>query len=353
MSVRQGKETRHDSASGVLKGIAGAGAALATEDGALDPVFRLIFDHIGIGLWQSTPEGRYLRVNQSCADLMGYESPEAAVDAIGDIAREIYVEPSERDAFKSLLTRDGAVTGFVARHRRRDGSEWWARLSAVAVRGADGQPKFYVGSAEDVTALIETQEQLRAAERDMREVWENAAEGMYRSSPDGKQLRANPALVRLNGYATEADMLSGVNDIASEWYVDPTRRDEFKRILREHGRVTDFQSEVYRHKTRERIWVSENAWEVRDEGGRLQYYEGSVRDITAEKRAAQRLGESEQRFRDYADTASDWFWESDREHRFTYLSSSERRPNLRDSAVIGKKRWDPADDVAEEPARRP
>ncbi len=73
------------------------------------------------------------------------------------------------------------------------------------------------------------------------------------------QLSANPALVRLNGYKSEAEMLNAVQDISSEWYVDPDRREQFKQVLFTHGKVTNFVSEVYRHKTRERIWISENA----------------------------------------------------------------------------------------------
>ena len=67
------------------------------------------------------------------------------------------------------------------------------------------------------------------------------------------------ALVRLNGYSSEEEMLADVKDIGKKWYVEPTRRDEFQAILRRDGYVEDFISEVYRDKTRERIWISESA----------------------------------------------------------------------------------------------
>ena len=122
-----------------------------------------------------------------------------------------------------------------------------------------------------------------ARDQRYRETIENLAEGFYRSSIDGKQLRANAALVRLNGYDSEAELLTCVNDIAKEWYVDSNRRDEFKHLLERDGFVTDFVSEIYRHKTRERIWISENARIVFDSAtGEPAYYEGSVREITAE-----------------------------------------------------------------------
>jgi PAS domain S-box-containing protein len=130
---------------------------------------------------------------------------------------------------------------------------------------------------------------LAAAERDYHSIFENAVDGIYRSSLDGKQLRANPALVRLNGYDTEEEMLRSVNDIGSEWYVEPGRRDEFRRLLDADGKVEGFVSEIYRHKTRERIWISENARLVRDARGRALFYEGTIRDITALRQAEEAL----------------------------------------------------------------
>jgi PAS domain S-box-containing protein len=121
--------------------------------------------------------------------------------------------------------------------------------------------------------------------------------GAYRSTPDGLQLRANPALVRMNGYATEAELLAGVRDIALEWYVDPARRGEFRRLLHSTGRVQGFVSEVYRHRTRERIWISENAHLVRDAQGNVLCYEGTVEEITDRIRTQQALEQNEAQLR--------------------------------------------------------
>ena|GEM_PF-6421268 len=107
---------------------------------------------------------------------------------------------------------------------------------------------------------VDAEQKMRACQS----IVDHLQEGYYHSSLDGKQLCANPALVRLNGYATEAELLESVKDIAIEWYVDPSRRDDFRKELLSNGKVTNFVSEIYRHKSRERIWISENARLVHD-----------------------------------------------------------------------------------------
>jgi PAS domain S-box-containing protein len=133
--------------------------------------------------------------------------------------------------------------------------------------------------------------------------------GAYRSSPEGRQLRANPALVALNGYTSEAEQIAAVHDIATEWYVDPRRRAQFLQILERDGYVRGFVSEVWRLKSRERIWVSENAHAVRDGQGRLRYIEGTIEDVTERVRAEEALRESEERWKLALDSSGDGVWE--------------------------------------------
>ena len=113
--------------------------------------------------------------------------------------------------------------------------------------------------------------------------------GAYRSLPDGRMLRGNPALVALNGYTTEAELLTKVVDIAREWYVDPTRRQTFQQLMLRDGEVRNFVSEIWCHKTRERIWISENAHAVPGSDGNVSFYEGTVEDITERVRDRQAL----------------------------------------------------------------
>jgi PAS domain S-box-containing protein len=257
-----------------------------------EDIFQKIFEFAGVGIYQTSPDGRYIRVNQTLADMNRCVTPQELIDSVKDVSRQVYVDPSTRPRFLALMERDGYVRNFIVRYRRSDGTESWASEAAMPVRDANGNIEYFVGTSVDIGELVRLQEALDEAEGTYRDIFENANIGIYRSSPEGLQLRANPALVRLNGYDEEREQLAAVNDIGREWYVDPNRRDEFKKILDQNDRVENFESEIYAHKSRKRLWISENAWVVRDENGQILYYEGTVQDISEPKLAEQELEEA-------------------------------------------------------------
>ncbi len=118
------------------------------------------------------------------------------------------------------------------------------------------------------------------AEALYRSLFENSVYGIYRDTMDGIPVRGNPALAALNGYATEAEYLASVTLSGGNWYVDPGRVKEFRRLIDSDGRVKDLVSEVYRHRSRERFWITENAWIVRDSAGKPMFIEGTIQDAT-------------------------------------------------------------------------
>ena len=230
-------------------------------------------------------DGRMLASNQALADLLGFPTPEAMIAYVNtDVSATLYLDAADRREFVERIERDGKVPNHICRARRRDGSVLWVSDTGTRHVQPNGEV-IYLGVVVDVTTTIE-------AQRDYQSIWENATEGIYRSSPAGEQLRANPALVRLNGFESEADMLAGVRDIAVGWYVDPARRDAFKAALAEHGRVTHFESEIWGYKSRQRFWISENAWAVYGPGGEVLFYEGTITDITSRKQAELSLRET-------------------------------------------------------------
>ncbi|MGE5504848.1 MAG: putative bifunctional diguanylate cyclase/phosphodiesterase [Actinomycetota bacterium] len=121
-----------------------------------------------------------------------------------------------------------------------------------------------------------------------RSLFENAVEGMYRTTPDGRYLAANRALARIYGYASAAELVDLLTDIGAGLYVDPGDRERFKQALTRSDVVQNFEARV-RRKDGKVIWISENARAVHDDDGRLLCYEGTVQDITQRKTAEERL----------------------------------------------------------------
>ncbi len=118
------------------------------------------------------------------------------------------------------------------------------------------------------------------AEAGYASLFDNAICGIYRDRLDGTPVRANRALALLNGYETEEEFLSAAAADPGNWYVDPNRSKEFHRLIKSAGGVRDLVSEVYRHRTRETFWITENAWFVRDANGKPVYIEGTIQDAT-------------------------------------------------------------------------
>ena len=131
-------------------------------------------------------------------------------------------------------------------------------------------------------------QQLEAAEAKYRSIFENAGEGIFQSTPDGRYITANPALARIYGCDSPEEVTAKFTDIDRQLYVDPARRNEFLRSIEESGTVSDFESKIYRSDG-SIVWISEKARAVRDRSGSVLYYEGLIEDITQRKQAQESL----------------------------------------------------------------
>jgi PAS domain S-box-containing protein len=177
-----------------------------------------------------------------------------------------------------------------------DGEERVIHARGDVVSDEHGTPIRMFGTAQDVTERKKAEEALREAEQKYRDIFENAGEGIFQSTPDGRYIAANPALARMYRFASPEELIHSRQDISRQLYVDPTRREEFKRQLEEQGAVRGFEHEVFR-KDGSRLWISVNARTVRDEQGAIQYYEGTAQDITERKAAEEKLKASSEQLR--------------------------------------------------------
>lgn len=138
------------------------------------------------------------------------------------------------------------------------------------------------------------------SEAKYRSIVENAVAGVFQTSPDGRYLTANPALARIYGYTSADELTTAVTDIGGQLYVDPHRREEFRRLLASTDVVEGFESEIYR-RDGSVIWISESARAVRTADGTLLCYEGHVQDVTQRKQAELALEASREELRNHRD----------------------------------------------------
>ena len=129
---------------------------------------------------------------------------------------------------------------------------------------------------QDISALKRKEQELRDAEEKYRSIFENAIEGIFQTTPEGSYMSVNPALAAIYGYDSVDELMNKITHIGRQLYVRPGRRAEFAAIMQEKGSVVDFESQIYR-RDRSIIWISERARAVRDQDGKLLYYEGHRR----------------------------------------------------------------------------
>ena len=265
--------------------------------------YREIVENAVEGIFQTSPDGGFITANPALARMLGFETPEELIRA-REREGTYYVHPERRVELRRLLDQHDTVRGFEFEAYRKDGTKIWMSDNVRAVRDARGKLLYYEGTTEDITGRKLAKDARREAERKYRDIFENAVEGIFQTSPDGEFIAANPALARMLGFESPEELIRERTDIGRTHYVESERRAEFKRLLDQHDTVRGFEFEAYR-KDGTKIWMSDNVRAVRDASGKLLYYEGTVEDITERKLAEEALRESEERYRDLVENSRD------------------------------------------------
>jgi len=221
-------------------------------------------------------------ISEGCRRLTGYDAGDLLLN--NRLSYESITHPDDRRRVREEI-HAGLTSGqrFDTEYRiiHADGSIRWVWERGAGIYGARGDLLAIEGLIQDISERKHSTQALHEAEQRYYDLFENALEGIFRTTPDGRYLDANPALARIYGFESPAELMGQLRDIRNQLYVDPLRRDEFIRLIDAEGVVAGFESEVYR-KNGEIIWISENA-RVISRTGVLVCYEGTVEDITERK----------------------------------------------------------------------
>ena len=175
---------------------------------------------------------------------------------------------------------------------------------------------------DDITESMHALRMLKESELKYRALFENAIEGIFQTTPEGKCITANPALARMHGYDSAQDFVTTFSvggKSLKEIYVNPEDRVNWTRFCDEQGSMEGFEAQVYR-KDKGKIWVTMNARSVKDEHGNTIRYDGTMVGITRRKEVEAALRASEERYRTFIDSTSDAVFLKDEQLRYVIVN---------------------------------
>ncbi len=199
---------------------------------------------------------------------------------------------------------------------RADGGTRWIRTRGFQVRDAEGTLIRLTGIVTDITSRKNSENELRLKEERLRLLFNQIKDGFYQSTPDGRLVEINPAMIEMFGYSSREDMLKA--DVKRDLYFSP--EDRKSRTLDE-GRETP---EIYRMRRKDgsAIWVEDRGQYKYDEEGNVLMHQGVLRDVTERRLAEERLMLSEERYRDLVENAHDIIFSHDLDGKYTSINKA-------------------------------
>ncbi len=255
--------------------------------------YRSLFEQSRDAIYMSPKEGRFIDGNQAMLDLFGYTREEM----LETDARDIYVEPADRERFRQEIEQKGSVLDYEVLFRKKDGTPMDCLLTATLRRAEDGSILGYQGIIRDITERKKAEEALRASEEFSSSLMKNAPTPLLVANPDSSLRYVNPALTQLTGFSP-SELLG--KKAPYPWWTEETlekSREDFEQALRQGLRGVE---ELYKKKNGERFWAEVSATPARQKG-QFNYYVANWLDVTERKEAQQRL---EDAFIDLTETVS-------------------------------------------------
>ncbi len=256
--------------------------------------YKGLTENINLGIYRNTVghEGRFIEANPAIVVMFGYNSKR---EFLTINVSDLYQDPGDRRKFNDKLLKEGVVKGEELRLKRKDGSFFIGSVSAVAVKDERGRVQYFDGIIDNIDQRKQGESRIHAAltalsesEERFRTLYENSTLGIYRTTPQGRVLLANPALVRMLGYSSFADLAT--RDLEKDGFEPSYPRTRFIEMIEKDGTIRGLES-VWARKDGTIIFVRENASVFRDAQGKILYYDGTVEDIS-ERRQAEAQKES-------------------------------------------------------------
>ncbi|MEM4347850.1 MAG: PAS domain S-box protein [Candidatus Altiarchaeota archaeon] len=277
--------------------------------------YKEIFENVNVGIYRTTPgkNGKVIEANSYLLKMFGFKDKEE-ISKIN--VADYYKNPKDREIFEKKIAEKGYIKNEEFEYKRKDGTSFWVRETAIAVRDENGNIRYYDGMFDDITEIKELERALKESEERYRTIFENVNAGVNRVTPGekGRFIDVNSAFVRMLGYTNKEELLKlNVCDI----YQNPKDRKKFNEKILKQGYLKD---EILKIKKKDGtpIIVRENAVVVYDENGKPKYFDCITEDITEKKRLEDALKESEERYRTIFDNSYVAITFADKNERIIY-----------------------------------
>jgi PAS domain S-box-containing protein len=304
---------------------------------------RLIDSNIiGIFIWDF--DGHILEANDAFLRMVQYDREDLVS---GRIYWSELTPPDWRDRNNLRIERQkssGHFPPFEKEYTRKDGTRVPVLMGGALFEVGGNQGMAYV---LDLTERKRADEALRESEYKLRQIIETLPAFLWSTGPDGEPNHISQRVLDYSGMRLEDFQRGGWKEFMHPTDFPETAKAFYHAI--QTGTPYDAVHRLRRAADGEYRWYHARAEPLRDREGRIVQWYGLSVDIDERKRAEQALRESEGKFRDYAETASDWFWEVDPDYKFTLLT--ENAFGSDPAARIGTACWDHALDLETEPEK--
>lgn len=239
-----------------------------------------LFQNSKDAIYFTTIDGRILAYNPAMLDMFGYNSEE--LRSLN--SSSLYYYNKDREAFKDEIIKKGSVSNYEVVLKRKDGSPINCILVTSVKKDKNNNIVGYDGIIHDITVRKTAESKLAISEERYRNLFERVPVGVYRSTPAGEFIEANPALIKILGANTKEELLK-INIM--EFYKNPLDRFSWKNIIDTSEIVYNYEVQLKTIDGRT-IWVNDSSRAIRDNANIL-YYEGVVEDITEKKNDKEKM----------------------------------------------------------------
>ncbi|OPY72588.1 MAG: Blue-light-activated protein [Syntrophorhabdus sp. PtaU1.Bin058] len=298
--------------------------------------FRLLAEQslMAIGIIQ---EGVLKYFNKAYEEISGYSADEINGWRPLELAKLIH--PDDRnfvmDQVKKKQTgHPEVVPHHFFRSLHKNGDIRWIEIYSKTV--TYGNKPADMVTLIDITERKKAEEALNKSEAKYRTIFENTSMGIYQTTIQGRIVSANPALARMFGYSSPEELMDSVHDVSAELYVNPQDRVRIGELCLKHGFAEGFEAQ-FQKRDKTKGWVSINARAIKDAEGNIMYFEGTMENITARKRAEEKLKTANQRLFDIIEFLPDaTFVINNNKKVVAWNRACEEMTGIKKEEIIGK-----------------